>query len=94
MSSPHSDHSEQAIASAVLPFYQDMAFSNVSTSEKQAIYEQEERRKHPFNLHDSRRILIISFYLYLVYLCPPTVAAMDTIYWEPGNVKIWKIITK
>ena len=46
----------------------------------------------PFNLHGSQRGL--SFYLYLVYLCPLTAATTNMMYWETGNMKIWKIIKK
>ena len=52
----------------------------------QAKYEQEERKPSCRRGH--------SFHLYLVYLCPPKAATTDTMYWETGKVKIWKIIIK
>jgi len=54
---------------------QDMAFSNVNNSEKQAKYEQEERKSSCQSSWQLKR-------LYLVFLCLPTATTMDMLYWE------------
>ena len=62
-------------------------FRNVNTSEKQAKYEQEEKSERVF-------LLFMAVKETLVFLCLPAAATRDTMDWETGSAKIWKIIKK